>query len=107
MPRLKEKEASAQWIKNELNDFFILYITMQPKINVQDCLIGALAGFGAFIIFNALYEKNSLHFSWGSDMCNICNRYECETYDYFCDDCADDVKEEFHDKAEKNLSMYN
>ena len=81
---------------------------MQPKINVQDLLIGALAGIGAFVIFGALYEKFSPHFIWGSNMCNICNRYECETYDYFCDDCADDVKEEFKEKeANPNLSMYN
>ena len=40
-------------------------------------------------------------------MCKICNLYECKSYDYFCDDCADDVKKEFLDKAEPNLEMYN
>ena len=80
---------------------------MQPKINVQDWLIGALAGLGIFVVFGALYEKISPHFSWGSNMCKICNRYECDTYDYFCDDCANDVNEEFRDKAEPNLEMYN
>ena len=80
---------------------------MQPKINVQYCLISALAGYGAAIVFYALYEKISPYFSWGSNMCRICNLYECETYDYFCDDCADDFNEEFRDKAEPNLDMYN
>ena len=81
---------------------------MQPKINVQVCLIGALAGIGAWFVIHGLYKNFSPYFSWGSDMCNICNRYECETYDYFCDDYADDVKEEFKEKeAKPDLSMYN
>ena len=80
---------------------------MQPKINLQDCLVGALAGIGAVVVIHKLHKIFSPYFSWGSNMCKICNRYECESYDYFCDDCADDVYEEFRDKAEPNLSMYN
>ena len=80
---------------------------MQPKINLQDCLVGALAGIGAFVVFYEMHKKFSPYFSWGSNMCKICNLYECDSYDYFCDDCAEDVKEEFLDKAEPNLEMYN
>ena len=80
---------------------------MQPKINLKDCLVGALAGLGALVVIDALHKIISPYFSWGSNMCKICNRYECSSYNYFCDDCADDVYEEFHDEAETNLSMYN
>ena len=80
---------------------------MQPKINLQDCLVGALAGIGAVVVIHELHKIFFPYFSWGSKMCKIWNRYECELYDHFCDDCADDVHEEFRDKPEPNLTMYN
>ena len=30
---------------------------MQPKINVQDCLIGILAGLGIFVVFWSIVRK--------------------------------------------------
>ena len=80
---------------------------MQPKINLQDCFVSAFAVFGAFVVIHGLHKIISPYISWGSNMCKICNRYECETYNHFCDDCAGDVYEEFRDEAETNLSMYN
>ena len=82
---------------------------MRPKINLQDCLVGALAGLGALVVNDALHRIIFPYFSWGSNMCKICNCYECSSYNYFCDDCAEDVYEEFYneDEAKTNLSMYN
>ena len=80
---------------------------MQPKINVQSVLIGTFAVVGGIVILKDFYDKISPYFSWGSNLCRICDLYECETYDYFCDDCADEVFEELRDKAEPNLEMYN
>ena len=80
---------------------------MQGKINVYDFLIGAVVGINAWHLLHFFFEKLSPHFSGGPDLCCICKGDECETYDNFCDDCAEDVKEEFRDKGKKNLEMYN
>ena len=82
-------------------------MSMQPKINLQLLLFSSLAGIGGFVVFDKLCKIFSPYFSWGSNMCKICSLYECESYNYFCDDCANDVHEEFRDKAEPNLTMYN
>ena len=71
---------------------------MQPKINLQDCLVGALAGCGALIVIDALHRIISPYFSLGLKMCKICNCYECSSYNYFCDDSAEDVYEEFYNE---------
>ena len=76
---------------------------MHGKINVYDFLIGAVFGINAWHLLHFFFEKISPHFN----LCCICKGDECETYDNFCDDCAEDVKEEFRDKAEPNLEMYN
>ena len=82
---------------------------MQLKINLQDCLVGVLAGLGALVVIDALHRIISPNFSCGSNMCKICNCYECTSYNYFCDDCTEDVHKEFYneDEAKTNLSMYN
>ena len=80
---------------------------MQTKIYLQDFLGFAISLLGALVVFDALHKNFSPYFSWGSNMCKICNRYECSSYNFFCDVCAEDVYEEFHDEAETNLSMYN
>ena len=71
---------------------------MEPKINVQHCLILTLAGFGGYLFIDKLEKAISPYVSWGSNMCKICNCYECSSYNHFCDYCADDVYEEFRNE---------
>ena len=88
---------------------------MQPKINVHDWLVSVLAVLGASVVIDAFHKKILPYFSWGSDLCKICDCYECTTYNDLCDYCADDVREEFNtldeackeDEAKPNMSMYN
>jgi len=95
---LKEKEESVRWIKH----LFIFYNNMQPKINLQKCFISFLSGIGAGFVFVELIKSIDPHISWGSDLCKICDLYECTTYNDLCDYCADDVREELNNEDEEN-----
>ena len=73
---------------------------MQPKINLQKCLIDILSGFGAGFVIVMIYEKIKPHISWGTNLCKICDLYKCTTYNDLCGYCADDVREELSNEHE-------
>ena len=80
---------------------------MQPKINVQKALFGFLAEIGTVVVFEKLFETTFPKLSWGSDMCKICDRYECTTYNDLCDYCAEDVREELNNDDEDLCEQLN
>ena len=76
---------------------------MQPKINVQKRLNDFLSGIGFATVsgfaFYVLFDKILPKLSGGSDLCIVCDTFACTTYDYLCDYCADDVREEFKNES--------
>ena len=80
---------------------------MQPKISIQNGLVGILSGIGTFVVIGEIFQKLEPYFSWGSDLCKICDIYRCTRYNDICNNCADDVLEEFNSEVREEDEEIN